>query len=136
MKTITIAGKLGADAELKYIQSGDPVLRFSIAVDDRSAKEKATIWFDCSMWGKRGEKLAQYLTKGSAVTVSGDFSVRKWQKDGQERTGFGVRVNDVTLQGGRQNGGGSSRTDTPSNDAGGGDFGDDDVPFAPRRGPL
>ena len=125
MKSITIAGKLGRDAELKYVGTkNDAVLSFSVAVDDRSGREKTTIWFDCSLWGKRGEALCQHLTKGSAVTVSGDFSVRKYQKDGQERTAFGVRVNDVTLQGGKP----KERQET-GGDYGDGDPADDQIPF-------
>jgi len=49
MKTITIAGRLGKTAELRRTQGGDPVLSFTVAVDDRSAKEKSTLWFDCSL---------------------------------------------------------------------------------------
>jgi single-strand DNA-binding protein len=124
VKSITIAGKLGRDAELKYVgPKSEPVLGFSVAVDDRSGKEKSTLWFDCSLWGKRGEALCPHLTKGSAVTVSGDFTVRKYQKDGQERTAFGVRVNDVTLQGGKRDEGGGQKREAAPVDAG--DYGED-----------
>jgi single-strand DNA-binding protein len=111
MKTITIAGRLGKTAELRRTQGGDPVLSFTVAVDDRSAKEKSTLWFDCSLWGKRGESLGQYLTKGTAVTVSGDLGTREYEG----KTYLTVRVNDVTMQGGgkaeRQDTGGQSAGD-------------------------
>lgn len=95
MKNITIAGRLTKDAELRQAGS-DSVLGFSVAVDDRQGKEKSTIFFECNLWGKRGESLQQYLTKGSSVTVSGDLSKR--EHDG--KTYLGVRVDQVTLQGG------------------------------------
>ena len=99
MKNITIAGRLTRDAVTREAGS-DKVTGFAVAVDDRSGKEKATIFFDCSLWGKRGESLAQYLTKGSSVTVSGDFGTREYEG----KTYFTVRVNDVTLQGGKSDG--------------------------------
>lgn len=96
MKNITIAGRLTRDAETRTA-GNDPVTGFSVAVDDRQGKEKTTLFFDCSLWGKRGESLAQYLTKGSSVTVTGDLSKR--EHDG--KTYLTIRVNDVTLQGGK-----------------------------------
>jgi single-strand DNA-binding protein len=69
-------------------------------VDDRSQKEKSTLFFDCSLWGKRGDALAQYLTKGSSVTVSGDLGTREYEG----KTYLTVRVSDVTLQGGKSDG--------------------------------
>ena len=97
MKTITIAGRLGKDSEFRRTQNGDPVLSFGVAVDHGYGDKKTTMWLDCSLFGKRGESLEQYLKKGSAVTVSGDFSTREY--DG--KTYLQIRANDVTLQGGK-----------------------------------
>lgn len=96
MKNITLAGRLTKDAETRDA-GGDRVTGFSVAVDDRSGKEKTTLFFDCSMWGKRGEAVSQYLTKGSSVTVSGDLGTREHNG----KTYLTCRVNDVTLQGGK-----------------------------------
>ena len=120
MKAITIAGRLTKDATTREAGS-DKVTGFSVAVDDRSQKEKATIFFDCSLWGKRGESLAQYLTKGSSVTVSGDLGTREYEG----KTYLTVRVNDVTLQGG---GGERSEPKPAPAAAPAYDFGDD-TPF-------
>jgi single-strand DNA-binding protein len=96
MKTITIAGNIGRDAETRSTPSGDKVTGFTVAVDDGFGERKRTLWFDCAIWGNRGEKLASYLTKGSKVAVSGDFSTH--EKDG--KTYLKVKVAEVTLQGG------------------------------------
>lgn len=96
MKNITIAGRLTRDAENRTAGS-DNVTGFSVAVDDRAGREKSTLFFDCSMWGKRGEAVSQYLTKGTSVTVSGDLSKR--EHDG--KTYLTIRVADLTLQGGK-----------------------------------
>lgn len=77
MKNVTIAGRLTRDAVLRTMNNGDHVLGFSVAVDDRAGKEKTTLFFDASLFGKRGDALAQYLTKGSSVTVSGDLGKRE-----------------------------------------------------------
>lgn len=104
MKSITIAGNVGKNAETRATQQGDKVTGFPVAVDDGFGDKKRTIWFDCSMWGKRGETLAQYITKGGKITVTGDLSTREY--DG--KTYLTIRAHDVTLQGGGQGGGGQS----------------------------
>ena len=96
MKTITIAGRTGKDAVLRRTQNGDSVLGFSVATDDGYGQNKRTMWFECSMWGKRGESLEQYLKKGTSIAVSGDLSTREHEG----KTYLTIRVNEVTMQGG------------------------------------
>lgn len=97
MENITIAGRIGRDAEVRTTPQGDKVASWSVAVDYRAGSERATRWYDCSIWGKRGEALAQYLTKGSSVTVGGEFGTREHGG----KTYLTVRANAVTLQGGK-----------------------------------
>ncbi len=97
MKTITIAGNIGKDAVTRSTQNGDKVTSWSVAVEERQGQDKRTIWFDVSLWGKRGENLAQYLTKGSKVAVSGDLSTREHEG----KTYLTVRADQVTLLGGK-----------------------------------
>lgn len=100
MNSITIAGQLGRDAEVRFLPDGKPVVNFSVA--DSQGKDKETIWWNCALWGDRGPKLSEYLTKGQAVTVSGVVTERKYQKDGVTHKAMDIRVNDVALQGGRR----------------------------------
>ena len=101
MNVITVAGTLGKDAELKKMPNGDAICNFSVA--DSQGRDKPTIWWNCGLYGKRAESLAQYLTKGQAVTVTGSVSEREWtSKDGEKRKSMDVRVSDVALQGGRR----------------------------------
>lgn len=101
MNNITVAGTLGRDAEIKHMANGDAIASFSVA--DSQGKDKATIWWNCSLFGKRAESLAPYLIKGGAVTVSGNVTEREWtDKDGQKRKSMDIRVNDLALQGGRK----------------------------------
>jgi single-strand DNA-binding protein len=101
MNNITISGSLGRDAETKYLNNGDAVASFSVA--DSQGKDKPTIWWNCSLFGKRAGSLIQYLTKGQAVTVVGSVSQREYtDKEGQKKTAIDVRVNDIALQGGKR----------------------------------
>ena len=129
MKMITIAGTVGKDAELKQTQSGDSVTSFGVAVNDR---KKETTWFDVTVWGKRAEALAQYITKGSKITVMGDLQTREHNG----KTYLQVSALDVALQGGNQSGTQQERSQGGYGDQSGGnpaqshndEFGDD-VPF-------
>jgi single-strand DNA-binding protein len=96
MKTISIAGRTTRDAELRHTGGGDAVLSFSVAVDDRSGKEKTTLFFDCSVWGKRAAALAPHIVKGMSVAVSGDIGTREHLG----KTYLTVRVNELTMLGG------------------------------------
>jgi single-strand DNA-binding protein len=104
MFTATIAGKLGKDAETRNAGQ-TTVTSFRVAIDQRGKDGKVTTWVGCSMWGKRGEAVAQYLTKGSGVCVSGELTTREYDS----KTQLEVNVSELTLMGGgqeRQQGGG------------------------------
>lgn len=121
MNNITVAGALGRDAELRYMPNGDPVCSFSIA--DGQGKDKPTIWWNASLFGKRAESLAPYLTKGQAVTITGNVTERAWtDKDGAPRKSMDVRVADVALQGGKRD----QPEGRPVKDKAGGNNGFDD----------
>ena len=100
MNSITVAGIIGKSAEVRQTKAGESVAGFSLADTRRTRDGEKTVWFECSIWGRRGEALAQYLTKGTPVTVTGTFSPREYTgKDGAQRVSYDVRVQDVALQG-------------------------------------
>ena len=128
MKVVSIAGNIGKDAEVRRTQDGTPVASWSVAVEERSGREKSVMWFDVSLWGARGEKLAPYIHKGGKIAVTGELGKREYEG----KTYFTVRASEVTLQGG------AGRKEDPaeaySNASHGGGLGDldDEVPFAPE----
>lgn len=138
MNCCTFAGRLGRDAEVRHTQSGQSVTGFSIAVDEYVGKgERRTLWVDCSMWGERGEKLAQYLTKGAAVSVSGQVGINTFDGRNGPQSKLTLRVADVTLLGGKQD---APRSE-PRPSGGTGpvehavdDFDTDEIPFVTNRG--
>lgn len=127
MKNIVISGGIGKDAETRTTQGGDKVTGFSVAVSEGFGDNKRTIWFDVSLWGARGEKLAQHLTKGSRVSVSGDLSTR----ENNGKTYLTVRASEVTLMGGGEKREGQS-PDRSQRAPAGGSYDDmsDSIPFA------
>ena len=105
MSIIHIAGHLGNDAKFHQgATEAQDVLNFSVADNsgekDRDGNPLPPTWYHCSIWGKRAGALAQYLTKGSAVTVCGKHRPREYTgRDGVTRTSQDVRVLEITLQG-------------------------------------
>lgn len=124
MKTITIAGNVGKDAVLRRTNDQTPVLGWSVAVEERTGQDKRTLWFDCTLWGKRGEALAQYITKGTRLAVAGELSTR--EHDG--KTYLTVRADQVTLLGGGERRDDAPKQDTPDGKPWGLDD-DENIPF-------
>ena len=132
MNVFSFTGNLGNQAEKRYTQSGDSIVSFSVAVKSGFGDKAVTTWVRCTMFGKRGESVFPYLNKGQLVGVSGEFSAREWDdKEGNKRTSIEVRVNDLTLLGGKPEGqqdqhqSQKQQTKTVSH----GDGLDSDVPF-------
>lgn len=112
MNHIAFDGRLAADAELRYTPSGEPVLSFRVASDIGFGERKTTNWFSCQVWGKRGESLKNYLAKGQQVTVYGQLTLREWQdKSGVKHLSPEVRINELSLQGSRNEMGASGGMD-------------------------
>ena len=124
LAAITIMGTVGKDAQTR--QAGQSsVTGFSVAVNSRRGREETTDWYECSLWGSRGEKLAQHITKGSQVAVSGELTTRKYESGGEMRTSLEVNVSGFTFAGGKR----EQSNDNYSPPASGGGFGGDDIPF-------
>ena len=105
MNNWNFTGNIGKDAEQRYTPSGDAVLQFSVGVKSGYGDKASTTWARCAMWGKRGEAVAQYLTKGQLVGISGEVTLREFtDRDGQKRSSLEVRVNDLSLLGGKRDG--------------------------------
>ena len=131
MQQLLIAGTIvKEDAVLRRTQGGDPVAGFSVVVDngkDKDGNRKDGTFVDCSLWGKRGEALCQYLTKGTKVTITGRPTVREHNG----KAYLGCSVNEITLQGGKSGDadGGDSSMDRYREKEPSGELPDDEIPF-------
>ncbi len=150
INTVVIAGNLVRDAELKYTNNGLAICEFSVAVNDQRKQGDAWVdeahFFDVTVFGRRGEAIQRYLTKGKTVAIEGKLKQDRWQnQEGQNRSKVGIVANNVMLLGGRDGGSGGSESSSgnrsgsaPSGNAGdggnssggfGGDDFPDDIPF-------
>ena len=112
MLSMTIAGNVGKDAQLRRTQGGEPVLGFSVAIDqgkDKNGNKRDSVWVNCSIWGKRAESLQSYITKGTKLVLTGRPGVNVYEGSGS----LTLSVNDLTFMGGSQErkGGSGSRDD-------------------------
>lgn len=133
LNNVVLAGRLTADFELRYTQTGTAVGNFTLAVDRPKYKDrdKETDFINCVLWGKQAEGLAQYLTKGKPIAVTGSIQTRKWEdKEGNKRIAVEIKVDRVSFlpdSRGRQDGANKSQnTDGFAQDV---SFDPDDVPF-------
>ncbi len=120
---VILMGNLTRDPELRQTPNGQNVCSFSLALN-RAYKgadgqwQEATDYVDIVAWGPLGERVAQYMNKGSQCLVNGRLQSRSWEQDGQKRSKVEVNAQDVTFLGGRggdsSNGGGSYQSNGSS----------------------
>lgn len=89
MNKVVLIGRITKDPELRFIPgSGVAVCTFSIAVDRRKVKDKeqVTDFFKIVVWGKQGENVANYMSKGKLIGISGRIENRSYEgNDGVKR---------------------------------------------------
>lgn len=93
----TASGRLGNDMNVSYTPNGKCIGDFPLPVESGYGDNKKTAWVTCKVLGERAEKLAQYLTKGSQVTVTGSFQLDEWEKNGVKHSRPVVIVSDLQL---------------------------------------
>jgi single-strand DNA-binding protein len=152
---ITIAGNLVDDPELRFTPSGQPVAKFRVASTPRFLDKNTKEWKDgdslfltCNVWRQAAENVAESLTRGTRVIVSGRLRQRSYEtKEGEKRTVYEVEVDDVgpslrnasakvnkiARNGSGGSGGGGGRPSGGQGSQGGGGGGDTD-PWASDGG--
>jgi len=103
---VILVGHVGQDPELRHTAKGSAVLSLSVATNrdiktaDGLTKEE-THWHRATVWGKRAESCAKYLSKGSRVYVEGILQMKSWtDKDGQNRKSTEILVDEIKFLGG------------------------------------
>lgn len=117
---VILMGNLTRDPETRNTPNGSSVTNFSLAVNrtwkgaDGQQNEDVS-YIDCVAWGKPGEIITQYLSKGRAVLVSGRLDQRSWEdkETGGKRSKIEVVVEDFNFVG---DGGGSSSGAQPASE--------------------
>ena len=80
--TAALTGRLGSDAELKYLPSGQALATVSVAVDDAKAEQGKSEWVRATVWGEQAEDLAPRLVKGTRVYLEGRVRAAPHGPDG------------------------------------------------------
>ena len=99
---LTIVGNVTSAPELRFIQSGAAVANLTVASTprtfDRQAndfKDGETLFMRCSMWREMAENVANTITKGMRVVVTGRLVSRSWDDNGQKRTVMEMQVDEI-----------------------------------------
>lgn len=153
---VILIGRLGKDPETRYMPNGEAVTNATLATsenwkDKSGVKQEKTEWHNLTFYRRLAEVAGEYLKKGSMIYVEGKLQTRKWQdKEGKDRYTTDIIVNEMTMLGGKSQGGEqhdntqperqpearSTPATRPAQDQGGGarsfDNFDDDIPFAPH----
>lgn len=128
---VILLGNLGANPELKYLPSGQPVCEMRIATtevfrDRNEQQQERTEWHRVVIYGKQAENCSKYLAKGRQVFLEGRIQTRSWDdKEGKKQYMTEVVANQVVfIGGGRGQGddagrGGDERGSYASDDGGG-----------------
>ncbi len=100
---ITVVGNLTADPELRFTPSGAAVANFTVASTPRMYDRQSGEWKDgealfmrCSIWREAAENVAESLTRGARVIVSGRLKQRSFEtKEGEKRTVVELEVDEI-----------------------------------------
>ena len=100
---ITVVGNLTGDPELRFTPSGAAVANFTIASTPRNFDRQTNEWKDgealflrCNVWREAAENVAESLTRGARVIVSGRLKQRSFEtREGEKRTVFEVEVDEI-----------------------------------------
>lgn len=118
---VILMGNLTRDPETRTTGGGQSVTNFSLAVSrswkgqDGQTQEQVS-YINCVAWAKTGEIIAQYMSKGSPILVSGRLEQRSWEdkETGGKRSTIEVIVEDFNFVGGGNNSGGDNSRPAPS----------------------
>lgn len=100
---VTITGNLTGDPEIKFTDSGAALAKFTVASTPRTFDKTSNQWkdgtatfFRCATWRSLAEHIAESLTKGSRVVLSGRIRQHNWQTpEGENRSMLAVEVDDI-----------------------------------------
>ena len=102
---VILIGRLGADPEVRYTNSGTPVATFRMATsvnftDRNGEKTEKTEWHRIVAFGRLGEICGEYLAKGRQVYIEGRLQTREWEdRDGNKRRTTEIITNTMQMLG-------------------------------------
>ena len=121
-------GRLTRSAELTFTKSNVAICKFSICIskkwkDEKGEWQEKVNFFNCVLWGKYGESMSKYLTKGKQIAIEAELEQNVWEKNGVKHNDYQLNVKELMLL---QSPKGESREGLKDNN---GKPYNDDVPF-------
>ncbi len=108
---VIVSGNLTRDPEVRTTASGNPVMGFGIAVNDRRKNSQTGEWedypnfIDCTMFGARAQSVSRFLSKGSKVAIEGKLRWSQWEtNEGQKRSKIEIIVDEIEFMSSISNG--------------------------------
>ena len=102
---VMLLGNLGADPEVKHLESGSVVARISLATseswkDKQGNKQTVTEWHDVELWDGLAKVVEQYVKKGDSIFIEGKIKSNKWtDEQGNNRKTIRIRATNMTMIG-------------------------------------
>ena len=113
MNKVFLSGRLTKDPELTYTAgNGTAVCKFNLAVK-RQFKKDETDFLNCIAFGKAGETIAQYITKGRQIALTGAIRTGSYEKDGVKRYTTDIIIDSFEFIGNKSE---ADNTSTQNND--------------------
>lgn len=136
---VILEGNLTRDPDLKYTPSGTALCEFTIAnskkwkTNDGEWKETPG-FYNCQCWGKRGETINEYFSKGKPIKIQGELVFQQWEtKDGQKRSAVKIGVEKFffvgTKDGAASRDANSNEPSFPGGNAASNEVNEEDIPF-------
>lgn len=113
---MNITGRLTKDAKVSTLSDSRQVVNFSVAINESYKNRKGdrveqTTFFDCAYW--ISPRVAEWLTKGTVVELTGMVSARAWTgNDGEPRAGLNFNASSIKLHGGGKKSDGAGAVQT------------------------
>lgn len=102
---VQLIGNLGDDPEIKVLENGTKLAKFSLATNDKyknakGEKVEETQWHNLVAWGKVAEIVEQYTSKGKQIAIEGKLQYNTYEdKEGNKRYSAEIKVNEILLLG-------------------------------------
>lgn len=98
LNSFNFTGRLTQDASIRTLASGTKVLSANVAINTGFGEHKKTLFVKVQQWGERGEKIVQYLTKGTLIACQGEVSRSEWEsKEGNKNVDIVVDVPNIQM---------------------------------------
>ena len=117
-----VMGNIVRDPEVRYTPSGTAVCNFTVASNHKYKDKEEILYLDVVAWGKKGETIADFMSKGKPILVEGRLKMDEWEdKDGKKRTKIKLNLESFNFVGPKEAGEDNQKSQDSS--------GDEDAPF-------